>query len=96
VSSVWDDVRPANRRLRRRGSRQIAQPSRVGGAPVVLRGTPTVRRHDGGHRIRNVVSSNANADVSEYPETGKVGIRIDGQYRFHRVADQVEHAFPDE
>ena len=90
---------------------------------VVLRGTPTVRMHDGdrvlregdvvplprgpegGHQIRNeadavarvlIVSTNANPDVAEYPETGKVGIQIDGQYRFHRVADQVEHAFPEE
>jgi uncharacterized cupin superfamily protein len=66
---------------------------------------PLPRGPEGGHQIRNdgesvarvlIVSSNANPDVVEYPETGKVGIQIDGAYRFHRVADPVEHAFPDD
>ena len=89
---------------------------------IVLRGQPTVRMHDGdhklqegdvvpfprgaagGHQIRNdgaevvrvlVVSTNANPDVAEYPETGKVAPIVDGEHRFHRVADAVEHAGPE-
>lgn len=89
---------------------------------VVLRGTPTVRMHDGdhvlaegdvvpfprgpagGHQIRNdgeettrvlVVAANANPDVAEYPETGKVALVVDGQHRFHRVGDAVQHAGPE-
>jgi uncharacterized cupin superfamily protein len=89
---------------------------------VVLRGSPTVRMHDGdhvlregdvvpfprgpegGHQIRNdsesvarvlIVSSNANPDVAEYPDTGKVAYVVNGQHHFHRVADAVEHAGPE-
>jgi uncharacterized cupin superfamily protein len=62
------------------------------------------RGPEGGHQIRNdgdevarvlVVSTNANPDVSEYPDTGKVGINIGGEYRFHRVADAVDNAGPE-
>jgi uncharacterized cupin superfamily protein len=89
---------------------------------VVLRGSPTVRMHDGdhalregdvvsfprgpegGHQIRNdgdevarvlVVSTNANPDVAEYPETGKIAWVVDGHHRFHRTTDAVEHGGPD-
>ena len=90
---------------------------------VVLRGTPTVRLHDGdralaegdvvslprgaegGHQLRNdgeevarvlIVSSNADPDVAEYPETGKIGIVAGGRaWEFHRRSDAVEHAGPD-
>lgn len=89
---------------------------------VVLRGTPTVRLHDGdralregdvvplppgprgGHAVRNegpgaarvlIVAANADPDITEYPDTGKVGVYRDGTYRFHRVADAVDNAFPD-
>lgn len=89
---------------------------------VVLRGTPTIRMHDGdrrlcegdvvsfplgpegGHEIRNdgdetarvlIVSSNASPDIAEYPETGKVAYVLEGRHHFHRVADAVEHAFPE-
>jgi uncharacterized cupin superfamily protein len=89
---------------------------------VVLRGCPTVRRHDGdhvlregdvvpfprgpegGHRIRNdgaetarvmIVSTNADPDVSEYPDTRKLGAKIGDRYSFHRVDDAVEHAGPE-
>lgn len=89
---------------------------------VVLRGTPTVRMHDGdrvlregdvvpfprgpegGHQLRNdgdsvarvlIVSSNANPDVAEYPDTGKVAYVVDGRHHFHRVADAVEGAGPE-
>jgi len=41
------------------------------------------------------VSTNANPDVSEYPETGKVGINLGGEYRFHRVGDAVDNAGPE-
>ena len=59
----------------------------------------------GGHQIRNdsdgvvrvlIVSSNADPDVAEYPDTGKVGISTErGDWRFHRRSDGVEHAGPD-
>jgi uncharacterized cupin superfamily protein len=89
---------------------------------IVLRGTPTVRMHDGdhrlaegdvvpfprgpegGHQIRNdgdaparvlIVAANANPDVAEYPETGKLAAVVDGEHLFHRVADAVEHAGPE-
>ena len=89
---------------------------------VILRGSPTVRMHDGdrelaegdvvpfprgpegGHQIRNdgegvarvlIVSANANPDVAEYPETGKLAAIVDGEHRFHRTADAVEHAGPE-
>jgi uncharacterized cupin superfamily protein len=60
----------------------------------------------GGHQIRNesdrlarvlIVSSNADPDVAEYPETGKVGIITDGtEWQFHRRRDAVEDAGPEE
>src|SRR5262249_53222011 len=42
-----------------------------------------------------IVSTNAEVDVAEYPDTGKVGVWIDGHGRFFRAADAVEHAGPD-
>ena len=42
-----------------------------------------------------IVSTNAAVDVAEYPDSGKVGVWIDGQGRFFRVADAVGHAGPD-
>ncbi len=89
---------------------------------VVLRGTPTVRTHDGerrlaegdvvpfprgpegGHQIRNdgdtaarvlILAAHAEPDVAEYPETGKVGVRVGDEYRWFRAADAVEHAGPE-
>lgn len=62
------------------------------------------RGPEGGHQIRNeseetarvlIVSTNANPDVSEYPDTGKVGINLGGEYRFHRAADAVDNAGPE-
>ena len=64
---------------------------------------PLPRGPSGGHRIRNdddaparvlIVAAHASPDVAEYPETGKVALVVDGQHRFHRVADAVEHAGP--
>ena len=89
---------------------------------VVLRGTPTVRGHDGerllregevvsfprgpegGHQIRNdgedtarvlIVSTNADPDVAEYPDSDKVGIWVHEHGRFFRAPDAVEHAGPE-
>lgn len=40
-----------------------------------------------------VVSSNADPDVAEYPETGKIGIITDGKtWEFFRREDAAEHA----
>jgi uncharacterized cupin superfamily protein len=89
---------------------------------VVLRGSPTVRLHDGertlaegdvlslprgpegAHQVRNdgdevarvlIVSSNADPDVAEYPDTGKIGFNTGGAWEFHRRSDAVEHAGPE-
>jgi uncharacterized cupin superfamily protein len=65
---------------------------------------PFPKGPEGGHQIRNdgeavtrvvVVSSNVSPDVAEYPETGTIAAVVDGQHRFHRVADAVEHAGPE-
>ena len=42
-----------------------------------------------------IVSTNADPDVAEYPDSGKVGIWIDERGRFFRAGDAVEHAGPD-
>jgi uncharacterized cupin superfamily protein len=89
---------------------------------IVLRGTPTVRMHDGdhvlaegdvvpfprgpagGHQLRNdsdevarvlIVSTNADPDVAEYPDTGKVATIVGGAHTYHRAADAAEHAGPE-
>ena len=59
----------------------------------------------GGHQLRNesedvvrilIVSTNADPDVAEYPETGKIGITTEGgDWLFHHRSDVVEHAGPD-
>jgi uncharacterized cupin superfamily protein len=65
---------------------------------------PFPKGPEGGHQIRNdgeavtrvvIVSSNVSPDVAEYPETGTIAAVVDGQHRFHRVADAVEHAGPE-
>jgi uncharacterized cupin superfamily protein len=65
---------------------------------------PFPRGPEGGHQIRNdgdsparvlIVSTNADPDVAEYPDTGKVATRAGGEQRFYRVADAVEHAGPE-
>src|SRR5262249_45621961 len=55
------------------------------------------RGAEGGHQLRNdgeevarvlIVSSNADPDVAEYPETGKIGIVAGGRaWEFHRRSD---------
>ena len=66
---------------------------------------PFPRGPSGAHQIRNetddvvrvlIVSTNADPDVAEYPDTGKVGIITQGgDWQFHRRADAVEHAGPE-
>jgi uncharacterized cupin superfamily protein len=65
---------------------------------------PFPRGPAGGHQIRNdaaeiarvlIVAANANPDVAEYPETGKVAVVVDGEHRFHRLADAAPHAGPE-
>jgi hypothetical protein len=41
------------------------------------------------------VSTNADPDVTEYPDTGKVGHIVGGELRVHRASDAVEHAGPE-
>jgi uncharacterized cupin superfamily protein len=62
------------------------------------------RGPEGGHQIRNdgqevarvlIVSTNADPDVAEYPETGKVATIAGGEQRFYRAGDAVEHAGPE-
>jgi len=66
---------------------------------------PLPRGPEGGHQLRNdggetarvlIVSSNADPDVAEYPDVGKIGIAVGGgPWEFHRRADSVEHAGPE-
>jgi uncharacterized cupin superfamily protein len=62
------------------------------------------RGPEGGHQIRNdgettarvlIVSTNADPDVAEYPETGKLAAIVGGEHRFHRTGDAIEHAGPE-
>jgi uncharacterized cupin superfamily protein len=60
----------------------------------------------GGHQIRNetdgparvlIVSTNARPDVAEYPDTGKIGLAIEGSdWEFHLRDDAVPHAGPEQ
>ena len=65
---------------------------------------PFPRGPEGGHQIRNdgdatarvlIVSTNADPDVAEYPDTGKVAAIVEGRHRYHRVDSAVEHAGPE-
>lgn len=65
---------------------------------------PFPRGPEGGHQIRNdgaaparvvIVSTNADPDVAEYPETGKVATISARTQRFFRTGDSVEHAGPE-
>jgi len=42
-----------------------------------------------------IVSTNADPDVTEYPDTGKVGFVVADELSVHRAADAVEHAGPE-
>lgn len=66
---------------------------------------PFPRGPAGGHQVRNdgdsvarvlIVAAHADPDVAEYPETGKIAAVVHGEHRFHRTADAVEHAGPEE
>jgi uncharacterized cupin superfamily protein len=62
------------------------------------------RGPEGGHQVRNdgdaiarvlIVSTNVSPDVAEYPTSGKVATILDGDHRYHRAADEIEHAGPE-
>lgn len=42
-----------------------------------------------------MISTNADPDVAEYPDSGKVGMWINDEGRFFRVIDAAEHAGPE-
>ena len=43
-----------------------------------------------------IVSSNTRPDVAEYPETGKIGVALEGaEWEFHRRDDAAPHAGPE-
>ena len=65
---------------------------------------PLPRGPAGGHQVRNdgdasarvlIVSTNADPDVAEYPDTGKLAAIVAGRHRYHRADDSVEHAGPE-
>lgn len=64
---------------------------------------PFPRGPTGGHQVRNdgaetarvlIVAANANPDVAEY-DSGKLALIVDGDHRFFRARDAVEHGGPD-
>ena len=42
-----------------------------------------------------IVSTNADPDVTEYPDSGKVGLIVAGELSVHKAANAVEHAGPE-
>ena len=66
---------------------------------------PLPRGPEGGHQIRNemnemarvlIISSNARPDVAEYPDTGKIGLAVEGaEWEYHRRDHSVPHAGPE-
>ena len=42
-----------------------------------------------------IVSTNADPDLTEYPDSGKVGFVVGGKLRVHRASEAVEHAGPE-
>jgi uncharacterized cupin superfamily protein len=81
------------------GSTQFVYHFHHGGEELLI----VLRGPEGGHQIRNdadaaarvlIIGSHVNPDVAEY-DTGKVATIIDGDHRFHRVSDEVEHAGPE-
>ena len=73
-----------------------------GDAENVWADVPLPRGPEGGHQIRNetttvarvlIVSSNASPDVAEYPETGKIGVSVEGaEWEYHRRDAALPHA----
>ena len=98
MSNVWDDVPDWG----------ASVPSVSPGSLCARRlglGAPTGwREPEGAKEIRNesvasarvlIVSTNADPDVTEYPDTGKAGHIVGGELRVHRVSDAVEHTGPE-
>jgi uncharacterized cupin superfamily protein len=86
-----------------RGTPTLRTPA---GERVLAEGDVVVfpRGPEGAKELRNeseatvrvlIVSTNADPDVTEYPDTGKVGHIVGGELRVHREADAVEHAGPE-
>jgi uncharacterized cupin superfamily protein len=86
-----------------RGTPTLRTPT---GERVLVEGDVVVFRRgpEGAKGIRNdsaatarvlIVSTNADPDVTEYPDTRKVGFIVGDELRVHRVADAVEHAGPE-
>jgi uncharacterized cupin superfamily protein len=42
-----------------------------------------------------IVSTNTDPDVTEYPDTEKLGYVVGGRLHIHRAADEIEHAGPE-
>ena len=64
---------------------------------------PFPRGPAGGHQVRNdgeetarvlIVAANTNPDVAEY-DSGKLAAIVDGDHRFFRLDDAVEHGGPE-
>jgi uncharacterized cupin superfamily protein len=64
---------------------------------------PFPRGSGGGHQVRNdgeeiarvlIVAASTNPDVAEY-DSGKVSVIVDGDHRFFRAGDAVEHGGPE-
>jgi uncharacterized cupin superfamily protein len=76
------------------GERVLAE----GEAIVFPRGPEGAKglRNDSAATVRVlIVSTNAVPDVTEYPDTGKVGHIVGGELSVHRAADAIEHAGPE-
>lgn len=41
-----------------------------------------------------IVSTNSDPDVTDYPDSGKVGLIVGGELRVHKAENAVEHAGP--
>ncbi|HSI97547.1 MAG TPA: hypothetical protein VK926_04225 [Gaiellaceae bacterium] len=91
ATNVWAEVpdwggvgRPTARACARRSARRLGLGGPAGGHQA---------RNDGDEPARVLlVSTNADPDVAEYPESGKVATVTGGEQRFYRTGDAVEHA----
>jgi uncharacterized cupin superfamily protein len=59
------------------------------------RGAKGIRNESDSPARLLIVSTNADPDVTEYPDTGKVGLVVADELRVHRAADALEHAGPE-
>jgi len=76
------------------GERQLAE-GEIASFPPGPEGAKEIRNDTDEVARVLIVSTNAEVDVAEYPDSGKVGIWIGGTGRFFRAGDAVEHAGPD-